>query len=97
EHGHAVAERARRHGEHAPQLAAAEEAERGSRQDHSTSGNCIAATCSRSFSRYSASLRASSASETASRLTAKSPALAAPASPMAKVATGIPLGICTME
>ena len=97
EHRDAVAQRARGHGEHAAQLAAAQQAERGAREDHSTSGSCIAATCSRSFSRYSASLRARPASEAASRLTAKRPALAAPASPMAKVATGMPLGICTIE
>ena len=37
------------------------------------------------------------ASPRASMASANSAALAAPASPMAKVATGMPLGICTME
>ena len=63
----------------------------------STSGNCIAATASFMLSRYFASLSASAASVLASRLTANNPALAAPASPIANVATGIPFGICTME
>src|SRR6185503_16484118 len=97
EHAHAIAQRARGHGEHASQLAPAEEAERLARQDHRTSGSCIAATCSRRPWRYSASFRARDASALASRLTAKSAALAAPASPMAKVATGMPFGICTIE
>src|SRR5258706_770764 len=93
----AIAERARGDREHPAELASADEAERRPWTDHRTSGSCIAATCSRSLSRYSASLRVSSPSDPASRLTANSAALAAPASPMAKVATGIPVGICTIE
>ena len=42
---------------------------------------------------YCASLRASTGSEQASTDAASSAALAAPASPIAKVATGTPLGI----
>src|SRR5205807_8346693 len=72
EHGDLVAERARGGGEHSPQLAASEEAQRGTGKDHRTSGSCIAATCSRSFARWSASFVASVASAAASRLTAKS-------------------------
>ena len=51
EHGDAVAQRARRHREHAAELPAAHEPEGGARPDHSTSGSCMAATCSLSFSR----------------------------------------------
>ena len=46
--------------------------------------------------RKSSSWRASPGFSPASRATANSAALAAPAAPMAKVATGTPLGICTM-
>jgi hypothetical protein len=42
------------------------------------------------------SLARKAASSLASMATANSAALAAPATPMAKVATGMPLGICTM-
>ena len=42
------------------------------------------------------SLARKAASSLASMATANSAALAAPATPMAKVATGTPLGICTM-
>src|SRR5262249_50158159 len=91
------------HGEHAAKLAAAENAEHGRRQDglagchHSTSGRVIASTVSRCSVRKALSRSRSAGISLASRATAKRPALAAPASPMAKVATGMPLGICTME
>src|SRR4051812_3452298 len=47
--------------------------------------------------RKSSSLAASALSSSASSETANNAALAAPASPMAKVATGMPFGICTVE
>ena len=47
--------------------------------------------------RYASSRPRRSASPAASRATAKSAALAAPALPIAKVATGMPLGIWTIE
>ena len=49
------------------------------------------------FCRKAASFRASAGSPVASIATANSPAFAAPASPMAKVATGMPLGIWTID
>src|SRR6267378_1387156 len=60
-------------------------------------GNLVFFTASAWPARNRARRLASLASLWASIATAKSPALAAPASPIAKVATGIPLGICTIE
>ena len=47
--------------------------------------------------RYASRRARSAASPAASIAIAKSAAFAAPAAPMAKVATGMPLGICTIE
>src|SRR5688572_5096175 len=63
---------------------------------HSLSGGLLS-TASVCLRRNSSSFFASSLSESASSATAKSAALAAPASPIANVATGIPFGICTVE
>ena len=53
-----------------------------------------AAVC---FARKSSSFARSAGSLDASIATANSAAFAAPAVPIAKVATGMPLGICTIE
>src|SRR5688572_4183590 len=63
---------------------------------HSFSGAALS-TASVCFARKSESFFCMAGSDNASRATAKSAALAAPASPIAKVATGIPFGICTVE
>src|SRR6185503_11237653 len=63
---------------------------------HSLSGAALS-TLSVCLRRNSSSFAARPASESASTATAKSAALAAPASPIANVPTGMPLGICTVE
>src|SRR5688572_10275389 len=60
-------------------------------------GSSAFLTASDCFARKSTSFLFSSESVNASMAMAYSAALAAPASPMAKVATGIPLGIWTVE
>ena len=104
EHRRPVAQALRGHAEHAAELAAAQQAEPCAGRDR---GHCRrlrsrAARASRARSpsastRNAASLRARAGSVAAMSATAKRPALAAPASPIAKVATGMPLGICTID
>src|SRR5882672_4826365 len=60
-------------------------------------GSSAFLTASVCFFLNSCSLEAREESERAKTATANSAALAAPASPIAKVATGMPLGICTVE
>ena len=57
----------------------------------------MARTLASCAARKSSSLAIIPGSPSASSATANSAALPAPASPMAKVATGTPRGICTME
>src|SRR5687768_16268801 len=88
QHGDAIAHALRCHGEHAPELAASEEAQHCSRHDAHNLGSVIAATRAAWVSRNSTRSAASFVFSTASIATANSPALDAPASPIAKVATG---------
>src|SRR3989338_3960682 len=97
QHGNAVAHLMRGDNEEAAELAASKHPQHGRRQDHGFSCRIIASTRSVCALRNAASFFASAASLAASMATANNPALAAPASPMAKVATGMPLGICTMD
>src|SRR5690606_25867039 len=98
EHHHAVAHALGRHGEHAAELATAQQAEQGAGRDHFLrTGSFIALTLAVCLRRKAASLPASFGWSAASMATANNPALAAPASPTAKVATGMPRGICTMD
>src|SRR5205823_10325358 len=60
-------------------------------------GSVIARTAVVCLARNAASLAESDGSLRASHATANSAALAAPASPIAKVATGMPFGICTVD
>src|SRR5690242_21934410 len=97
QHDHPISHSAGLQGEHSAQLTTAENAEGGARQNHERSGNLkLRMRCSW-VRRNSDSRSASSESPTASMAIAKSAALPAPALPMAKVATGTPAGICTME
>ena len=59
-------------------------------------GTTMARAAAVCWARKASRRRDSAASSVASMATANSAALAAPACPMAKVATGTPLGICTM-
>src|SRR5687767_11930164 len=63
---------------------------------HSLSGAALS-TASVCFERKSDSFLLRLGSDKARSATANNAALAAPASPMAKVATGMPFGICTVE
>src|SRR5206468_2394860 len=97
EHLHAVAKRAGGHGGHASKLSAAENANGCAGKDGTHEGSsmpstscCRAARHARIRSRRAASLRAQISA-------ASNAAFAAPGWPMAKVPTGTPLGICTME
>src|SRR5688500_8565572 len=63
---------------------------------HSLSGAALS-TASVCLRRKASSFFPRSLSERESKATANNAALAAPASPIAKVATGMPLGICTVE
>src|SRR5450755_1871122 len=60
-------------------------------------GSVFARAVAVCLARKSASLAANDGSLRASHAMANSAALAAPASPIAKVATGMPLGICTVD
>ena len=105
EHDDLVAQALRGHAEHAAELAAAQEPEPGAGQrSWSRSGLAPvrAARASRAPSRSASrgTRRASSRRPDRSRRASRrrtSPALAAPASPIANVATGMPFGICTIE
>src|SRR5262249_31943699 len=70
---------------------------RGIRGQPDGGGTRIARAAFVWFNRNAASFLAIPGSGPASIATAKKPALAAPASPIANVATGIPFGICTIE
>src|ERR1019366_5386449 len=106
EHGDRVAASLRRVREHASELATAKDPERRARRDegrrhplcstHFRSAD-IARAASVCRARNASSLPRKDSSAVASMATAKSAALAAPALPMAKVATGMPRGIWTME
>src|SRR5690606_10326664 len=88
----------RRHRQHAPELAAAENADgriRGQGRHCALSG--YRATFSVWLARQESSLCATVASESASMEAAMRAALTAPDRPMASVPTGTPAGICTME
>ena len=89
-------------GEHAAELAAAEDTDgRRGRELHALGSTSSSFWLSRTFwvwrSRKVFSFSTSSGLSFASMETAKSPAFRAPALPMAKVATGMPPGIWTME
>src|SRR5690348_12177099 len=97
EHLHAVAQGARRHGGHPAQLAASKNSNgcAGNNGAHEGSSMlrtscCLRARQARIRSRRPESFRAQI--EAASKA-----ALAAPGCPMAKVPTGTPFGICTMD
>src|SRR5262249_12731740 len=68
-----------------------------SQGDAGQPGSLAFITASACAARNCTSRSASFASPSASIDTANRPAFAAPASPIAKVATGMPLGICTMD
>src|SRR5690606_17343976 len=91
EYRHAIAVILRCGREHPAQLPAAQYAEPGARSDHGNSGGWASSTLWVGAARKAASW-GGPASAAANR-----PALAAPAAPMAKVATGTPFGICTMD
>src|SRR6185503_14753974 len=100
EHGDAIAHALRGHAEHPAQLSATEQPEPSARGDHfarSFGGKVIAPLAVVWAVRNSASFLASAGLPRARIATANSAAFAAPASPIAKVATGTPLGIWTME
>ena len=112
EHGGAIAHRLRGVHEHPAELAAADDAEgragseirrspapagRPAEPGVTSDSAVIARAASVWRRRYASSLARSAASPLASIATANSAALAAPALPMAKVATGMPLGIWTIE
>src|SRR5690606_23519781 len=96
--------------EHAAELAAAHHAQRhglaavvdgtgqqGKSVHRTHTGSVMARAASVCAVRKACSFSRRAGSSLASRATANSAALAAPAAPMAKVATGMPLGIWTME
>ena len=106
EHRHGVAASLRGVREHPAELAAAHDAKRRARRDEGRRRSCrrahfrsadIARAASVWRARNASSFERSDASAVASIATAKSAALTAPALPMAKVATGMPRGIWTME
>src|SRR5690606_15375472 len=89
----AETERRAREREHARELAAAEDADRG----HGTRGSA-ASSPSRVWPARKAASAARTAGPSAARgEPANSAAFAAPAAPIANVATGTPAGICTIE
>src|SRR6516225_10059531 len=101
EHDRAIAQALRRVDEHAAELAAAENPERRAGGDERRHAHLSSALIARAASlwrwRYASSCARSFRSPLASIATANSAALAAPAAPIANVATGTPLGICTIE
>ena len=88
--------------EHAAELSAAEDADRGVAAerpalcDHALSSG-VSATASVCCLRHASSRAESAASESASTAAASNAALMAPALPIASVPTGTPGGICTIE
>src|SRR5206468_12162093 len=107
QHGHLVSQALRRHAKHPAQLAAAEQTEPFTRRNrgsqvargprHVVGGKRIARAASVCFARNAASFFATMGSLAAIIAAANSPAFAAPASPIANVATGMPFGIWTIE
>src|SRR5487761_2177595 len=113
EDGDPVAEALGRHAEHATELAASEQPQPFAGHDrrpclrlvvralralaHAAGGTRIARAALVCFWRNAASFLASDGSAAARTATANSAAFAAPASPIANVATGMPLGICTID
>ena len=93
EHHDAVAQGPRAQREHPAELAAAQHADGGARQDHAEPGSLRASTRSVWAVRSASSFPATAASVSARMAAAKSAAFCAPAAPMAKVATGTPAGI----
>ncbi len=97
---HQKAQTERRAGkrQHARQLAPAEDPDRGRRHEETgIRGSALSSTASVCWARKRASASRISGYSLASRAAANSAALAAPAGPMAKVATGMPAGIWTMD
>ena len=104
EHRDPVAQALRGHAEHPAELAAAQQPEPGAggndrthAEPHAAGGTRIARAAFVCFSRNAASFLATAGSVAAIIATANRPAFAAPASPIANVATGMPLGIWTIE
>src|SRR5882724_4456756 len=93
----AVAHAPRRDSKHPPQLSATEHADRRTGQDGrgqgSVSPNILCVCSARNWCSFSRS----SGRWVARMATASNAALVAPAGPMARVPTGMPAGICTME
>ncbi|ENN87345.1 hypothetical protein RHSP_26621 [Rhizobium freirei PRF 81] len=83
-----------RHGEHAAELAAADDADRLFGHRSSIGYSATPALCR---ARHSSSRSAISSSLSARTAAARRAAFTAPALPIANVPTGIPAGICTME
>ena len=94
-----VAELRRREAKHPAELAAAEDADRrtGWQQGGQPSRTGTGATLLVCVSRHASSFCARSGSLVASSAAANRPALVAPGFPIAKVATGMPPGIWTIE
>src|SRR3546814_6223859 len=89
-----VAELRRGHGEHAPELAAADDPDGGAGCKCHSGLSAMPSVWRR---RQASSLSARASSAVARIAAAISPALAAPALPIASVLTGMPAGIWTME
>ena len=94
---HPVAQRTRSHGGHAAQLTTAQDADGRALNNRCHPGSSASSTSRLRACRQARSRLPSSGSLTARMATASNAALAAPGLPMARVATGTPLGICTME
>src|SRR5690606_2992340 len=86
-----------RQGEHAAQLAAAQNPENGTRRDDLAQLSLSSRTRWACAVRNSCSLQRKSGRLPARMEIASSAALRAPATPMAMVATGMPAGICRMD
>src|SRR6185312_9950109 len=98
----AIAQTGRRQRRHAAELAAADDADRRVRsqgKNHAGSGWSVGVSGTRSVcAARKASSRSASAGSVIARIAAASrAAFTAPARPIAKVPTGMPAGICTME
>src|SRR5688572_25858844 len=94
---HLVAERTRGQRGHAPELPAAQDAERRAGQDRPAHGTPSPSTSSRRASLHARSRAASSGWRSATMRAARSAALAAPGLPMASVPTGTPFGIWAID
>src|ERR1043166_3773513 len=92
----AVAEARGGHRRHAPELPSAENADRAAGRQHQRDSG-LSATASVCDRRQLSSAAATAGSLSAKIAAANKAALTAPAWPMAKVATGMPAGICTIE